>query len=606
MKIHDFVKQYDTMTIQVSPGVSYNLRDVINESYRLYNARFEGNDMESSGFRRIFYRMIWVIFRTIIMASDIDLKDLNLRSLNGKGLKVLFILKMAVHSHLSRTYFGKYVDKVMADMVWFGTSLTKRVDGSVETVDLRNYTTESTVKDPQARSHAEMCFYSWDQVQSHKEDWKKVWDQIENQWEKMKKENVSRFKIVEFWTFDVVDSKEHKVCKKYLDTEMDQEMTNPNDWNPYIELETFITPYKKKRTSKRMITKLGEYEEMFPYEQAGFFEAPGRWLDFGCAELLTGLQEHYNEYTNDKRKKDILDLKGIFVHKYSNSSNSLTQDVIANLDTHAVMQMSQDEDFQRLVVDTKTAEYINNVDKLYELMRLILGVTAQGTGEELPASTSATQASINAQTSATTYDFVRERLHHFLIQLFQNGYFEDIIDEITEEEITAIVGDPKQLEELDSVLVDTALRGNFEQQLEGVQSTDQANALIDNTMQQKQELMDGLKQHGDMRFPEIKKEILKDIEYYTEFYVNNETFDKKTMVDMLNSIKADPNSTKNKEAVEDQLFDLMNMNPRQFDKTPEQKAQEAEIQRQQMMQEQGMMQPANPISQVATANMLPQ
>ena len=76
------------------------------------------------------------------------------------------------------------------------------------------------------------------------------------------------------------------------------------------------------------------------------------------------------------------------------------------------------EDIQRLVIDTKTSEFIANVDKLYELMRLIMGVTAQGTGEEMPGSTSATGIKANFASQQTTYDFVRERMHHFITTMF--------------------------------------------------------------------------------------------------------------------------------------------------------------------------------------------
>jgi len=581
-----FLENNEDMTIEVGGGVSYNLRDVIEESYRLYNAKFENGETEDSGFTRIFYRMIWVIYRTIIMASDIDLKDLNIRSLNGRGIRVLSLFKMAVHTHLGRTFFGKYVDKVLGDVCWFGSSMTKRVDGKVETVDLRNYTTNATIKDPQERDHAEACYYSWEKMQSYKDDWKGAWEDIEALWKKMQEEGETKFRIFEWWTQDTLEEKltdVHKVCIKYLDNEIVDWKKNekPNDWQPKVELDRFKTPYKRKRQSKRMSIKLGDVEEMYPYEQADFFDAPGRWLAFGCAELLSGLSEHYNEYTNNKRKKDILDLKGIFVHKAGEKSNSLTQEYISNLDTHAVISLAQDEDFQRLVVDTKTAEYIANVDKLYELMRLTLGVTAQGTGEEMPASTSATQASINAQTQQTTYDFVRERMHHFIVGLFQNGYFEDILNELDEQEFNAIIGDPRQLVEVDNFLVDNAMNkwASDMKEATGMYPTEEKYGQV------REQVMAQLAKMDDMRFPDLKKEMLKGVDSFIEFYVTNESFDKKSKVETLVGIKNDPNSTKNKEAVEDTILDLLNENPRQYDKTPEQKAMEAEAMRQNMMQQ---------------------
>lgn len=587
----NFLKNNEDMTVEVGGGVSYNLRDVIEESYRLFNAKFESNEQETSGFRRIFYRMIWVIYRTIIMASDVDLKDLNMRSLNGRGIKVLALFKMAVRTHLGRTFFGKYVDKTLSDMVWFGSAISKRVDGKIESVDLRNYTTNATIKNPQERDHAEACYYSWEQMQSYKDDWKENWDAIKALWKKMQDQGEKKFRIYEWWTEDVLSDDErtnasketHKICIKYLDNEIVdwQQNTKPEDWQTKVELGRFKTPYKRRRQSKRMASKLGEYEETYPYEQADLFDVPGRWLGFGCAELLSGLQEHYNEFANNKRKKDILDLKGIFVHNAGVTSNTLTQEYISNLDTHAVISLSNDEQFQRLVIDTKTAEFIANIDKLYEIMRLVMGVTSQGTGEELPAATSATQASLNNQTQQTTYDFVRERMHHFLVGLFQNGYFEDIVNELDEQELNSIIGDPRQLVELDNFFVDNAMNQwalDVKEQT-GMYPSEEAYQGA------REQLMAELAQMEDMRFPNLKKEMLKNADYFIEFYVTNESFDKRSKVETLIGMKNDPNSTKNKEAIEDAILDILNENPRQYDKTPEQKAQEAEVMRQQMMQQ---------------------
>jgi hypothetical protein len=599
MNIKDFISDYSSETVNVSPGVSYDQRDIINESYRLYNGKFE-QEVDETGFRRIFYRMIWVIFRTIIMSSDIDLKDMNMKSLNGNGIKTLALFKLAIRSHLLRTFFGKYVDKVMSEMVWFGTSITKRVDGRVETVDLRNYIFTPHIKDPQQREHAEYCYYSYDEMLSHKDEWKEHWSEIEELWKQMQKRGETQFKVVEFWTWDKMkDKKIHKVCIKYLDREdyKPEEGKTPNDWNPYLEIDKFITPYKKERDSERMQGKLGAEEEMFPYEQADLFDCPGRALGMGCAELLAGLNEHYNEYFNLKRKKDILDLRGIFVHNYTSNSNSLTQEFLNNLETGDVLQLSQDETLQRLVIDTKTAEFIANVDKLYEVMRLVMGVTAQGTGEEMPGSTSATGIKANFATQQTTYDYVRERMHHFLQRLFMNGYFEDILDEIDAQEMTAIIGDPKDLAEIDKTLIDktvekaSADRYNYIEKTKGDVDWNDVQILQDLEEAETKQLVEAFKVMGGTRWASIKKSLLKGFKYSVEFFVNSETFDKQAKLEFLNTRLADPNFTGSRKAVEDAIFDLMNENPRQFDKTAEEKAEEVEKMRQEMMMENQMPSP---------------
>ena len=40
-EVQNFIEQNELMTVEVSPGVSYDMRSVINENYRLYNRQFE-------------------------------------------------------------------------------------------------------------------------------------------------------------------------------------------------------------------------------------------------------------------------------------------------------------------------------------------------------------------------------------------------------------------------------------------------------------------------------------------------------------------------------------------------------------------------------------
>jgi hypothetical protein len=596
-ELTQFIEQYEQGTVEVSPGVTYNMRDVNNESYRLYNARFESGEFEENGFRRVFMRKMWVVYRTLIQGSDLDMKHLNIRSLNGVKVRLVGLLRMAFYSHLLRTFFGEFVDKVMAEMCWFGSSIVKRYDGKVDTVDLRNYITEPNIRNPQERRHAELVFYTYDQMVANKDRWKEHWDEIENVWEAMQKDGESKFKVVEFWTWGEAKGKDgvHKICVKYLDNTLTEQGQNQDEWTPYIELERFKTPFKKRRTSKKLREKLGEYEEMFPYEQFDLFTVPGRGQGMGCGELIAAPQMVYNELFNNKRKLDLKALMGISVHTATQGVNGLTtlsQEAVSNLDTGTIITLAPGEKFDQMQVDMKTGDWSVMEEKIYELMRQIIGITAQGTGEEVPASTSATQARINQQVANTVFDYTRERMHHGIQKLFNNGYSEDIINEIDEEELTAIIGDPTQLQELDKFLLDNAMNAWAIQVKEqtGMYPTEEEFAAAYEQVHQ------DLMAHGDMRWPEIKKDLLKDMEFYIDFDMTNEAVDTKGRFDALTAMKNDPTSTKSKAKIEDEILSLQGLNPRQYDKSPEEVKQEQEAKMIEMQAEGGMMAPPQPVT----------
>lgn len=594
-EVEQFITDNDDMNVEVSPGVSYSMRELINKLYRLYNAQFESNPIEPSGFKNIFLRKMWVVYRTLIQGSDLDLKHFNIRSLNGVKVRLVAMLRTMFTSHLSRTFFNEFVDKVMAEMCWFGSSIVKRFNGTVDTVDLRNYITEMNIQDPQERKHAEMCYYSYDEVMANQEDWKDNWEDVMDVWKAMKKEGESKFKILEFWTWGKLEEKGevHKICIKYLDNTITRKDEFHDSWLPYIELERFKTPYKRLRTSKRMAKKLGKYEEIFPYEQFDLFKVFGRAIAMGCGELLEGTQEVYNEMFNEKRKLTRKALMGVTIHtavQGVNGLTQLTQDFISNLTTGSVVTLAPGEELRQEQIDTKGSDFDLMENKIYELMRQIIGITAQGTGEEMPASTSATQASINQQVANTVFDFTKERIHHGMKRLFNNGYAQDIIDELDEEEAVAIVGDPTMLEEFDKHLIDNAINK---------WALDTKNAtgmypLPEDIEMNREQLHAQLMEMGDMRFPKFKKALLKDMEWMVEFDMTAEAFDTKLRSDALIAMKNDPTSTKSKAKLEDELLSLQGLNPRAYDKSSEEKAEEEAMQQANMLNQAGAVQAPAP------------
>lgn len=117
----------------------------------------------------------------------------------------------------------------------------------------------------------------------------------------------------------------------------------------------------------------------------------------------------------------------------------------------------------------------------------------------------------------------------------------------------------------------------------------------------KQSAYDGLKSLGKNRFPEIKKDILKDIDYYVEFYINNEGFDKAVKIQNLMQI-LQMNTTLSREQIEAVIMDAMGENSKQFEKTDEEKKREAEMAMAQMAAEGKPTNPLPPDQQFQNAN----
>jgi len=589
-----FISEHEKGTVQVSKDIRYDTKDVVDESYRLYNNRPKQEEDET-GLKVILLNIAWIVYRTLFYGSDIGTKDAQVRSLNGRGVKILPILRMSIVSHLNRTGFGDFIDDLRSDMAAFGSVLIKIVDGVPKTVDLRNAVIPAHEDDVQKTGLVEHQYWTYNECLSHKKNWdkhnKENWKIVEKVFETNSTTGIYQAKIDEFWTFREIDGEMHKICERYIDlTNIDPKIFDDKTlWQPTVVLETFKTPHRKRRATAYLRKKYGEYEELFPYLYFPFIKIKGRGLGVGVFEMLAGLMFIYNEKWHYNRKKDILDFTSIIVHKVKDGNRSLEQQNLSNLSMGAVVQIGMDEDLQRLIIDTKTGELIASTDKLFEIARQVVGITAQGAGQDMPSTTTATVAIANKQVSQNTYDFLIERVSICLKKLFQDFYLEQIVSEITEEEVVSITGSTREFEEMDKMLVENAVNKAVtdEYKLTGVYPTPEEYDFI------KTSAFEGLKSLGKNRFPQIKKEILKDIDYYVDFYINNEGFDKAVKIQNLMQI-LQMNTTLSREQIEAVIIDLMGENARQFEKTDEEKQREAEALQAQALAENA---PTNPLPQ---------
>lgn len=584
-ELQHFIDKYEDMRVEVSPGVSYSLRTIINESYRLLNAQFQNNPQESDGFLNVFTRKMWVVYRTLIQGADIDTKDAKVSSSAVTKQFILDILKMVFHSHMKRTFFGEFIDKVKEEMAWFGSCIVKRYNGTVGIVDLRNYITEPHIKDPQSRRHAEMWFASYDQLVRYKKDWKN-WDAVEELWEKMQEQGESQFKIIDFWTWN---KEGKKICKRSLDNTLKtpEEGNRTEEWSPYITVERFNTPYKVKSETKREKEMYGEYRDMFPYEQFDLFNLPGRMLGLGCGELLAMPEMMYDQLFNVKRKMDLKALYGIIVHtaiQGTNGLSTLSQDNISGLDKGTVISLAPGESLNQLPYDTRASDFSQMEEKIYELMLQLVGITAQGTGQTVAASTSATQITDNRMVENKVYEHFKERMHHGLTRLMQHGYAQDMIDDLTEKGLVDITGDIRSLKEIDKILTDNAINN-------WMRKTKEATGMYPSPEEEymaREQIDAELSSLGSMRFPEIKKEMIKQMSFFIEWNFVDESVDYKQKMETLNAMRSDPNSSKSKSKIEDELISMAGLNPTQYEKTEEELAMEERARQAEMAKDMGI------------------
>src|SRR5450631_4390907 len=195
--LENFIAAHQNGELQITSSVRYNLRDVQEQNELLFHGKFQ--NPKDGTFTKIFYNIGFIIFRTVFQNVDLDLKDMLFRSLNGKGIEALALLKLSVYSYLKRIKFGSFLN----DLKYFikdGTTIVKIVDGMPLICNNLNIIRPAYGGSIQETGLAEMVPYSWGDMLSHKDEWKDSWNRIEELKELMDKKQVKDFMIYEFWT----------------------------------------------------------------------------------------------------------------------------------------------------------------------------------------------------------------------------------------------------------------------------------------------------------------------------------------------------------------------------------------------------------------------
>lgn len=582
--IKQFLSDNETMDVNTSTDVSYSITEVLDDVHRAINAKFV-EDKWSDGSLKSYFDLSRVMATAIKLPTDIDTKDLGMHAENKEAVPAVGLLRGAVKNHLKVNDYGTLFNRVKDDnLVDIGHVILKKTSEGTEIVDIRNIIRPADAMNIQECTFVEKHVYTWEDMLARKNRWKEAWSEVKQVWEKMQQKGRNNFTVYEMWTIDDFDGQTTKGKIMYLDNQISkpEDTGNQDEWNPQIELERTKTPYtepiederKRKRLEKEGFLIDGEMP-LYPYDEQRLFTIPGRWLGAGVYEITAPLREAYNQTMNNKLHYDELFGKGLFVHAKGVGGKRLTQAALQALENSGVVELQNGAKLEQLRLQSLTADFIASADKFFEFARQLLGLTAQGTGEELPASMSATSAMINQQRAKTLYDTVIEKQSLLWTRWFSRFELKDILENLTAQKWVKIEGNEQELKEILIPFARNYINAKIGEQApvlmnQGIidaapeVSPDDIEATVN-------EAVDKLLEQKSI-FVEFTKKMFKQARYYLEFYISGEGFNKIERLKTLAQLKADamvnPNSTMDVGAIEDEILDIVGVGVNRFKRKP--------------------------------------
>lgn len=586
MKIQDKLSKWWDGRVQINDKVSYDQRDIIEENIKMRNSQFDSPYFADEETEKYYYNVIHGFVQTLRTGSQLKLSEFGLSSLNGKFLKMVDILKGATKHYLKYNGWTEKKDEILDELISMGHAVVKVVDGETEMVDLRNLLFKPNAKSLKLEGCVEKIYYTYEEAKRDFGDGE-YWKEIEEHWEKVK-DNGTDLTFLEDWCVDEFDGEVTKGCVRYLDrseVEPDESQT-PDDWQPYLEVERFVSPHEIKTSNRRDKKAYGDKMRVFPYDEQRLITLPGRYLGMGVYEICRPAQQDYNEKRNLKRKFDRIALRGILVHKIGNmrtesDGEALTQEFLKRLDTGGALKIFSDESLERLNIGSTTNDTLAMTNDLFEFMRFMLGVTPIAVGQT-GANKTASFAVIQSQQQQSTYQVIKNKTARLYERLFQDFLFEDIIEDILAGDTISIYADKEDLAEMDKFLakaeVDTYLN-----QTKPLIDEDGYEDMIQGRVEEQEQY--GENRYIDISNPTVKKafkKLLKELCYIVEFNLTDEAIDKNVQIKTI--LEADQMQN---EKLRDRVLDIVGISPKEFKESDREKRARLE---EQAMQEQMMAQ----------------
>ena len=537
----------------VTRNKSYNMRNVINRCRNSYYGIFKTEKDESTGYEKIPVPLTEWTTETLVKNIDLDTKDISIKAKHPDNFGVSSALRFIVSQKLQEINFGEFINDSIRNLSIDGTIVTKswksynelqeKVGLRRENVDLMNLFLDPAARSVQDTPIIEKSIYTIDDFKKH--DWMNT-DKVEGHKNLGKNENTelasnyiqkSEVPLVDVW-------ERWGKMPKYLIT------GNEKDRNDWVDGHIIVSGLE----DESVIHKIEEVGKIKPYEECWLKRTPNRWFGRGVAEQLFFIQTYLNELANIRINNMRLLQQGLFQIR---QGSGITQGMIARLKTGGAIRVNQlDTDIKQFnIQDLNTQASLLQEDRLLGWAEKLTSTFDIARGETLPSTQTATAANLQASSTISAFNLIKENIGLYLKRLLERHWIPTFLSDLKREDVIRITGDYKNLAKLDETLIDHLVNE------EAIRFRDKNGFWPneDEILREKDKIKKDYKKFDKDRFLKIKDDLF-NFKYDVEVYVTNENFDKNALINNLTALLSSYNQLTGKidtDAVVQEVLDLL-------------------------------------------------
>lgn len=540
-------QRWEVATAFVTDRVSFKMRQLIRICRKNYYGIFDQPIDQYTNLEKTWYPLTEINVEAVLKNIDLDQKDINFRSLTPDGYGITDITRAAVKAKLSSIYFGQKLDDLERQLCIDGTAVWKTYEEKgkliVKLIDLLNiYIDPTSPSIQEAYRFTERTLLFPEEIKGMT-GWMNTGDVDFNVPEGLPRtdpywmnratqinSNVKLWDVYETWG---------QIPKSLI-------TGNTNDENVeiagHIVVSGIDSPGRERVHLIEANTKTDkEGNALKPYEECWYTRVPNRWYGRGIAEKLLTLQIYANIVFNVRINRSRISQLGLFKMK---KGAGVTPQMLSRLPSNGVVVLNNLDDLEQMAVQEVGESSYKDEETINTITERLTNAFQVATGENLPASASATEASLQSSSVKSGFALIKDSIGGFLKRWMDRHALGIIAKELTTGQIIRITSDEETFQELVERVVHAKALEALDKSFAG------------GYLPSPQEIMTAMEaasekfKRGDL-FTKLVKDIIAE-ELDTQIYVTNEEMDTSVIVqNLMNEIQLAPQYT-------DQILALTN------------------------------------------------
>lgn len=558
--VKDEVTKYDMGQYWITDKVAFNMRELIKEFRKNYWGIYDIPVDPITKREKLWVPLTRTLCDAVRKSVDLDPKDVRFRSLDMDYAHLTNIIRGSIREYFRKIYFGHELNQLTTTIVIDGTDVWKTYyDGENlqrKDVDLLNVYIDPTADSIQsAYRFTERILMSKSEVKGM--DWEnldafKVSSDMEKEEGSTVKKAGQFGDVYEMWG---------KIPKWVLTLE-DTDRESGEEIDGHVVISGIDTGSLAFHLVEENTNKDAQGNIIKPYEEAWYLKVPGRWYGVGIAETIMQLQWWINTVVNLRINKNTIAQLGLLKIR---KGSGVTQQMLSNLISKGVIELADPADLEQLAIlesgqssyeDEKTArQWAQDVTSVFDIS---LG--------ELPASTSATGASIQSQEARSAFSLVTESIEHFVQRWIDRHVMVHVPKMLKNGDKVTLFKDFENIKELRETVISNMIHEEMEKMYKktGKVPTEQEMQVLLDKMTRK------LEKRGDLIVENLEEMIVEGM--ITEVFMTNADMDIGTTVRNLLELRngLDPQTSAEMTA---QALDLLGLEVPKSLRNPQQPAQ---------------------------------